>query len=84
VGKGTPGKAQLYIDRHLVGETVLPVTIPLVIGITEGLTCGRDDGSTVTKFRRPTQGVRFRWFPPLSGHSLWQIHPYEGAAKEPE
>ena len=26
----------------------LPVTIPLDIGITEGLTCGRDDGSTVT------------------------------------
>jgi hypothetical protein len=24
------------------------VTIPLDIGITDGLTCGRDDGSTVT------------------------------------
>ena len=27
-GKGTPGSGQLYIDRHLVGETDLPVTTP--------------------------------------------------------
>ena len=27
-GKGTPGRAQLYIDRHLVGQTDLPVTTP--------------------------------------------------------
>jgi arylsulfatase len=47
-GKGSPGKAQLYIDEKLAGETQLPVTIPLDIGITEGLTCGRDEGSTVT------------------------------------
>lgn len=47
-GKGTAGRAQLYIDRQLVGEADLPVTIPLDIGITEGLTCGRDEGSTVT------------------------------------
>jgi arylsulfatase len=47
-GKGSPGKAQLYIDEKLAGETMLPVTIPLDIGITEGLTVGRDDGSTVT------------------------------------
>ncbi len=47
-GKGTPGKAQLYIDGALAGEGKLPVTIPLSIGITEGLTCGRDDGSVVT------------------------------------
>ncbi len=47
-GKGTPGKAQLYVDGDLAGEGELPVTIPLSIGITEGLTCGRDDGSAVT------------------------------------
>jgi arylsulfatase A-like enzyme len=47
-GKGAPGLAQLYIDGKLSAETELPVTIPLNIGITEGLTCGRDDGSTVT------------------------------------
>ncbi|MDX2089985.1 MAG: arylsulfatase [Kofleriaceae bacterium] len=47
-GKGTPGRAQLYVDDRLAAQTNLPVTIPLDIGITEGLTCGRDDGSTVT------------------------------------
>jgi arylsulfatase A-like enzyme len=47
-GKGTPARAQLYVDGKLAGQTNLPVTIPLDIGITDGLTCGRDDGSTVT------------------------------------
>jgi arylsulfatase A-like enzyme len=47
-GKGTPARAQLYVDGKLAGEGNLPVTIPLEIGITEGLTCGRDDGSTIT------------------------------------
>jgi arylsulfatase A-like enzyme len=53
-GKGTPARAQLYVDGKLVGQTDLPVTIPLDIGITDGLTCGRDDGSTVTTdYRAP-------------------------------
>jgi len=30
------------------GKPICPVTIPLDIGITEGLSWGRDDGSTVT------------------------------------
>jgi len=47
-GRGTPGRAQLYVDGKLSGQIDLPVTIPLSIGITEGLTCGRDEGSTVT------------------------------------
>ena len=47
-GKGTPARGQLYIDGKLAGQGDLPVTIPLDIGITDGLTCGRDDGSTVT------------------------------------
>jgi arylsulfatase len=47
-GKGMPGLAQLYVDGELAGQANLPVTIPLDIGITEGLTCGRDEGSAVT------------------------------------
>lgn len=47
-GKGTPGKAELYIDGKLAGQGELPLTIPLLIGLSDGLTCGRDDGSTVT------------------------------------
>ena len=46
-GKGTPGRAQLYIDRHLVGQTDLPVTTPLAF--TPGaLSCGANPGSAVT------------------------------------
>jgi arylsulfatase len=47
-GKGTPARGQLYVDGKLAGQGDLPVTIPLDIGITDGLTCGRDAGSTVT------------------------------------
>ena len=58
-GKGTPARAQLYIDGKLAGQGDLPVTIPLDIGITEGLTCGRDEGSTVTD-RLPRRRSRSR------------------------
>jgi arylsulfatase len=47
-GKGAPGRAQLYINGELAGEGKLPVTIPLNIGLTEGLTCGRDPASPVS------------------------------------
>jgi len=47
-GHGAAGHAELFVDGKLAGEGDLPVTIPLRMGITEGLTCGRDDGSPVT------------------------------------
>jgi arylsulfatase len=47
-GKGAPGRAQLYINGKLAGEENLPLTIPIDIGITEGLAVGRDTGSAVT------------------------------------
>lgn len=48
-GKGTPARVQLYVDGKLAARGDLPITIPIDIGITEGLVCGRDDGSSVTK-----------------------------------
>ena len=47
-GKGTPGKAQLYIDGKLVGETTLPFTVPLALGLGGGLVVGRNPGSPVS------------------------------------
>jgi arylsulfatase len=47
-GKGAPGRVQLYIDGRLSAQGDLPVTIPLEIGITDGLSCGRDEGSPVS------------------------------------
>ncbi len=52
-GKGAPGKGQLYVDGQLVGEEQFPLTIPIAIGITEGLTVGRDDLSPVTDRYQP-------------------------------
>jgi arylsulfatase A-like enzyme len=47
-GKGTPGLAQLYIDRKLVASQELPVTVPLLLGIGALFTCGRAGVSPVT------------------------------------
>jgi hypothetical protein len=47
-GRGAPGHARLFVDGALVGGGELPVTIPIDIGITEGLTVGRDEGSAVS------------------------------------
>jgi arylsulfatase len=47
-GLGASGRGRLYIGDKLSAEQQLPVTIPLEIGITEGLVCGRDPGSAVS------------------------------------
>ena len=46
-GKGTPGRAQLYVKRKLVGQTELPYTIPLALGLAAGVCVGRDESSPV-------------------------------------
>jgi len=52
-GKGSPGRAQLYVDGKLVGQVNLPVTIPLSMGLGGSLTCGADPGSPVTSAYQP-------------------------------
>jgi arylsulfatase len=47
-GKGAPGRAQLYVDGKLAGSGELPVTIPLLLGLTDGLSCGRTPGAPVS------------------------------------
>jgi arylsulfatase len=47
-GKGSPGRGQLYIDGKLVGQAEFPVTVPLLLSLGEGLTCGQDAASQVT------------------------------------
>ena len=44
-GKGTPGRAQLYIDSELVGQEEYPHTTPLSMGLTGGWTVGADPGA---------------------------------------
>jgi arylsulfatase len=49
-GKGTPGRAQLYIDGRLVGQADFPYTTPLSLGLTGGITVGGDPGAPVAPF----------------------------------
>ncbi len=49
-GKGTPGRAQLYIDGKLVGQANFPHTTPLSLGLTGGITVGADPGAPVAPF----------------------------------
>ena len=46
-GKGAPGRAQLYVDGHLIAQNEFPVTTPVVFN-PGGLTCGANPGSPVT------------------------------------
>jgi len=46
-GKGAPGRAQLYIDSRLVGETDMPMTTPVAFN-PGGMCCGANPGSPVT------------------------------------
>jgi arylsulfatase len=46
-GRGSPGRAQLYLDGKLIAQTQFPVTTP--IGFNPGgLTCGANPGSAIT------------------------------------
>lgn len=49
-GKGSPGRAQLYIDNALIGEADFPYTTPLSLGLTGGITVGADPGAPVAPF----------------------------------
>jgi hypothetical protein len=46
-GKGAPGRAKLYVDRHLVGSADFPVTTPIMFN-PGGLTCGANPGPPAT------------------------------------
>jgi arylsulfatase len=49
-GKGTPGRAQLYIDGKLVGQADFSHTTPLSLGLTGGIQVGADPGAPVAPF----------------------------------
>ncbi|MET9460378.1 arylsulfatase [Streptomyces canus] len=52
-GKGSPGRAQLYVDDRLVGEIEMPFTTPVAFN-PGGMCCGANPGSAVTSdYRAP-------------------------------
>jgi arylsulfatase A-like enzyme len=46
-GKGSPGRAQLYVDGQLAGQSEFPVTTPVAFN-PGGLSCGHNPGSAIT------------------------------------
>ena len=52
VGKGSPGRAQLYVDGALVANADFPHTTPLLFEL-EGLSCGYDFGAPATESYEP-------------------------------
>lgn len=52
-GKGAPGKAQLYIDDKLAGETQIPYTLPFSLGLGAGAAVGCDPGSPTIPVYKP-------------------------------
>ncbi len=52
-GKGAPGRGQLYIDGKLVGQSDIPLTMPLGMGLCTGMVCGADLRSPVTSLYKP-------------------------------
>ena len=52
-GQGSPGRAQLYVDGQLAGQSDFPVTTPVAFN-PGGLSCGRNPGSAiVADYRAP-------------------------------
>jgi arylsulfatase len=47
-GKGSAGKAQLYVDGELVGASEVPVTCPNSLGLTSGIIAGSAPKAPVT------------------------------------
>ena len=52
-GKGTPGDITLFVDGEPVGSGVLPVTMPITVGLAGGVSVGLDAGAPVTQEYRP-------------------------------
>jgi arylsulfatase len=48
VGKGVAGRVKLYVDNELVGQGEIPVTIPIVIGLSGRFSIGEAPSAPVT------------------------------------
>jgi arylsulfatase len=48
-GEGTPGRTQLFFGDRMVADKIFPVTVPLSVGSSSGLSIGKNPGSAVTR-----------------------------------
>lgn len=47
-GDGMPGRTQLYFGERMVADKIFPVTLPLIVGSSSGMSVGRNSGTAVT------------------------------------
>jgi arylsulfatase len=80
-GKGAPGRAQLYINKKQVGQTDIPVTIPLCLGLGGGLNCGRNPGSAISSLYQPPFEFTGRIYKVIADVSGQMIQETEDEAK---
>jgi arylsulfatase A-like enzyme len=81
-GKGTPGRATLYINGKPAGQANFPVTIPLLVGLGGGLAVGRNPGSPISKLYSspfPFTGTIFQVTIDVSGKTLQDTREEERA-----
>ncbi|MHB1414191.1 MAG: arylsulfatase [Chloroflexota bacterium] len=72
-GRGAAGQARLYINGKLSGEAEIPVTLPIMVGIAEGLVCGRSEGAPVSSLYKspfPFTGRIYRVTVDVSGEMI--------------
>jgi arylsulfatase len=84
-GRGTPGRAQLYINNKLVGQADIPVTVPLSLGIGGGLMVGRNSGSPISQLYGspfPFTGTIFKVTADVTGQLLQDTEEERKAAAE--
>jgi len=58
-GKGVPATVRLYYGDEQVGEGDLPMTIPILISVVAGLSCGKDAVSAVADVYRDRTPFEF-------------------------
>jgi hypothetical protein len=49
VGEGMPGRTQLFFNDRMVADKIFPVTVPLAVGSSSGLSIGKNPGSAVSR-----------------------------------
>jgi arylsulfatase len=48
-GEGMPGRAQLFFGDCMVADKIFPVTVPLAVGSSSGLSIGKNPGTSVSR-----------------------------------
>ena len=48
-GKGSPGRGPLFVDGEAIGSGDIPVTLPIAMGLSGGLSIGKNTSSPISQ-----------------------------------